>query len=407
MAGANETSGKRGVTFRYFCFVCDAEEVERSANFVALIKTYGVSLHTNAMFSVPTELGVDPHFPDNTLKALRNIDDDDDDDDDDDPTSRESVKMRNMLEAFVQDFHATFVRPLRDASVDILVFANSRSVNDNYILEAAKLAGIRAIVMDLPNLFPVLRASGGHESAMWVAPSHFAKNHASVAGKGFRVTVINPGFGAALTEKTAESILSQRIARLPQRRPVIAMVGRIASEKSPGIFVRAAAIVQAQMDADFIMIGDGPLRTEIAALAARIGARVNFTGWVDRSRLPLLLENVDVVMQPTLRHQAETYCISNVEAMAAGIPIVTFAVGGQLEYITNQTNAIVATTPAPEELAHAAISILRNSSLYITLVRGALRTIVGEANRFSNEAMLNAYHGLYASLLDHSKVHAL
>jgi len=57
---------------------------------------------------------------------------------------------------------------------------------------------------------------------------------------------------------------------------------------------------------------------------------VEFKGWIsDQETLARILISLDVVVNPSLRAWSETFCISNIEAMSLGIPLVTFAVGGQ------------------------------------------------------------------------------
>ena len=55
------------------------------------------------------------------------------------------------------------------AGYDIVVFANSRSIADKLIVRMALLAGARAVVMELPNLYPV---SDSRATAA-VAPSYY------------------------------------------------------------------------------------------------------------------------------------------------------------------------------------------------------------------------------------------
>lgn len=59
---------------------------------------------------------------------------------------------------------------------DILVFANARMPNDRLLAEAARLAKVPRVVLELPNLFP---EAGLAVDAM-VAPSHYAALHPSV-----------------------------------------------------------------------------------------------------------------------------------------------------------------------------------------------------------------------------------
>lgn len=55
---------------------------------------------------------------------------------------------------------------------------------------------------------------------------------------------------------------------------------------------------------------------------------IDSLGWKSAQELPRILLDVDVLVNPSLRAWSETFCISNIEAMAMAIPLVTFAVGG-------------------------------------------------------------------------------
>jgi glycosyltransferase involved in cell wall biosynthesis len=58
-------------------------------------------------------------------------------------------------------------------------------------------------------------------------------------------------------------------------------------------------------------------------------SNLKFVGWVSED-LPNFLQKIDLLINPSLRGWSETFCISNIEAMSMGIPIVTFGVGGFL-----------------------------------------------------------------------------
>jgi glycosyltransferase involved in cell wall biosynthesis len=51
------------------------------------------------------------------------------------------------------------------------------------------------------------------------------------------------------------------------------------------------------------------------------------TGWQPEEALPAILAGMDVVVNPSMA--GETFCITNIEAMAMEIPLITFAVGGK------------------------------------------------------------------------------
>lgn len=62
-------------------------------------------------------------------------------------------------------------------SPDILVFANGRTAGDALLSACARLAGVRHVVLELPNLFPRVPMPG---LDLIIAPSHYAAQHESV-----------------------------------------------------------------------------------------------------------------------------------------------------------------------------------------------------------------------------------
>ncbi len=52
-------------------------------------------------------------------------------------------------------------------------------------------------------------------------------------------------------------------------------------------------------------------------------------GWLSGDDYLQALSSLTLVVNPSLRAWSETFCIANIEAMAMGKPIVTFAVGGE------------------------------------------------------------------------------
>jgi glycosyltransferase involved in cell wall biosynthesis len=106
-------------------------------------------------------------------------------------------------------------------------------------------------------------------------------------------------------------------------------------EKNPGLFVLAAyEILQHYPFACFVVIGDGQLKRSLIQLTQRLDIEwaFDFKGWVNEE-LPKMLLDLDLVINPSLRGWSETFCISNIEVMSLGIPLITFAVGGFLIFL--------------------------------------------------------------------------
>jgi glycosyltransferase involved in cell wall biosynthesis len=149
-------------------------------------------------------------------------------------------------------------------------------------------------------------------------------------------------------------------------------------EKNPGLFLQAAhEILREHPFARFTVVGDGPLRAPLEELAARlrISWAVHFAGWVASEQLPRVLAGIDIVVNPSLRAWSETFCISNIEVMSMGIPLVTFAVGGIGEYVqepppsssqaqtlfSESGNAVVVHVASPTAVAQAVRHLLQGT----------------------------------------------
>ena len=108
--------------------------------------------------------------------------------------------------------------------------------------------------------------------------------------------------------------------------------------KSPGLFLQVAALLHARLpQTRFRVIGEGYLLPALRELAARLrlAAVTEFAQWVPHERLPRALRDVQLVLNPSLWAAAETFCIANIEALALGVPLATFGVGGVGEYFSD------------------------------------------------------------------------
>jgi len=139
-----------------------------------------------------------------------------------------------------------------------------------------------------------------------------------------KVVVIGNGLPAAAFARTTAVL---------ERQPGLVRVGMIARMNTPSknhsVFLRAAAsVTQRFSDVEFVVVGDGPLRGDFEKQAADLGIQrqVQFLG--DRSDIAGILASTDVLVIPSA-----TESLSNVmlEAMAAGVPIIATAVGGNVE----------------------------------------------------------------------------
>ena len=77
-------------------------------------------------------------------------------------------------------------------------------------------------------------------------------------------------------------------------------------------------LIDRGVDARLVVAGDGPLRSRLERSAA--GLPVSFTGFLsDRRELAHVLASADVSLNPG---PIETFCLSALEALASGTPVV-------------------------------------------------------------------------------------
>lgn len=144
-----------------------------------------------------------------------------------------------------------------------------------------------------------------------------------------QISVIEVGLDLEpLTKVKDQTTLSDFRAQhnIPANAPLVGVVGRLVPIKNHDLFLQAAAQVHAQRPAvHFVLVGDGERRAELTALTKSLGLAecVTFAGWAT-DVLPVY-RALDVLV---LSSRNEGMPISVIEAMAAGVPVVSTCVGG-------------------------------------------------------------------------------
>lgn len=122
--------------------------------------------------------------------------------------------------------------------------------------------------------------------------------------------------------------------RAPTRAPTFAYCGRLSREKGVAVLIAAFAKCVAEVPAARLrIVGDGPLKGELVALAAVLGISrsVDFAGWQNASGVDDALAYVWALVAPSL--WAEPFGLIAIEAMLRGVPVVASDSGGFRETI--------------------------------------------------------------------------
>ena len=162
----------------------------------------------------------------------------------------------------------------------------------------------------------------------------------------------------------------------PMRSDLI-YVGRLIDEKRVDLLIRAvAALAESTPDLQCVIVGDGPERERLEALAERlaVASRVVFTGRVSDERVTGLMRASRILVLPSIR---EGYGIVVVEAQACGLlPVVVRSdLSAAPDLVTDGLDGIVA-DPTVEGLAAALASCLSDPS-ELRRMRAAARVSAG------------------------------
>jgi glycosyltransferase involved in cell wall biosynthesis len=209
-------------------------------------------------------------------------------------------------------------------------------------------------------------------------------------------TLMKCGFDASRL-----SVIPNGVTTAPQPRRsrpadpdalTIAAVGRLVPEKAYDRLISAARIVvDARPRCRFLIVGDGPLRGDLERLTQELGltSSVRFLGLRRDARD--LIGEADVV---AFSSDSEGLSIAALEAMAAGVPVVSTPAPGMSDLLATGAG-IVTRDYEPQELAQNLIRVLDDPGLGKSM--GSVgRQLV--SSLYSVDAMVASYLELYASL---------
>jgi alpha-1,6-mannosyltransferase len=121
--------------------------------------------------------------------------------------------------------------------------------------------------------------------------------------------------------------LREKLGLSPEQ-PLLVYVGRLDGEKKPDLVVDAFRRLPAALGARLVLIGEGPLKAEIAALRDE---RILLPGYVNgRPELARWLASSDIYVSGMAD---ETFGVSIVEAQASGLPVVGVAAGAMIDRV--------------------------------------------------------------------------
>ncbi|HZO37445.1 MAG TPA: glycosyltransferase family 4 protein [Solirubrobacteraceae bacterium] len=140
-------------------------------------------------------------------------------------------------------------------------------------------------------------------------------------------------------------------------------------------------------------LDDPAYETRVREQATRLGIddRITWRGEVPRDDVRLMLREHDVLLFPSIG--VEAYALGLLEALAAGVLVVTSAPGGPREYLVHETNCLLHTADDPDALAAALQRLRTDRELVLRLQAGAADT----AEALSLDRVVDQVEGLLSA----------
>lgn len=141
-------------------------------------------------------------------------------------------------------------------------------------------------------------------------------------------------------------------------------MGRVSYEKNIDQAIQAFALAaEKNPEIKFFIVGEGPERTKLEALARRLGIKekVIFTGFLRGYKLTRALQASEMFVTAS---QSENMPISILEAMACGLPIIAVSALGIPEIVKNGVNGFLSVPGQPKEMARNILELFEKNDLW-------------------------------------------
>lgn len=205
---------------------------------------------------------------------------------------------------------------------------------------------------------------------------------------GIRVEALTNGVETDLFRKTTPTLPPPT----PGRRRIL-VPRRLFPKNGVEHAVRALPMILRELDAELVLVGDGPERGRLEALVRELGvqARVAFLGARPNAEMPGILSSGELAVIPSLM---EATSVAALECMSCELPVAASDVGGLPEIVDDRVGALF--PPAdPAALAATVTRLLSDPGLPALGTAGRARVVA----QWSNARLADRHLEIYRTLL--------
>jgi colanic acid/amylovoran biosynthesis glycosyltransferase len=163
------------------------------------------------------------------------------------------------------------------------------------------------------------------------------------------------------------------------REPFVLFVGRLDEKKGCEYLIRAMRRVQAVLpQVRLVLVGDGPLREELRALAAESPMQCDLVGWQSSEQVRQWLNRASVFAAPSVTAasgDSEGLPTVILEAQAMGVPVVATEHAGAVEAIVHEETGMLGAERDVCKLTENITRVCSDDRLWSTLSGNARRQV--------------------------------
>ena len=177
---------------------------------------------------------------------------------------------------------------------------------------------------------------------------------------------------------------------IPEDCVMLLSVGEMIERKNHQVIIKALGKLKRD-DIYYVICGKGPLKEYLEQLSASLGVRTVFLGF--RKDIPELCNTADISAFPS---RIEGLGLAGIEAMAAGVPLVSSNVHGILDYVIDGKTGYACGPDDVDGFAKAIDTLASSNELRESMRDACLKAV----EPFEIKNALNTMWDIYKEILD-------